>query len=239
MCHESLCHIKNNVPHIYRKYYLKKFSRLVSSKSAELTSKILSCEGRDLLLQLQLYRQLCPTQERIFEVNSADFEDTNLENFFTEHLLYMCGTLFLMWQGDSWHMTHLTVNFVIFRFGIQGSGLKYNAHALWKNWTNVNNWVCSYTPINSVLIYDCIPEVGSVLELSKTIWKVSVMKPSLSFLNLLLLSSIISIFALIIHIYCMLVVWMQVLYSTLLYVMSVGIYCCCYPSIYCIMTQSP
>ena len=109
MCHESLCHIKNNVPHIYRKYYLKKFSRLVSSKSAELTSKILSCEGRDLLLQLQLYRQLCPTQERIFEVNSADFEDTNLENFFTEYLLYMCGTLFLMWQGDSWHMTHLIV----------------------------------------------------------------------------------------------------------------------------------
>jgi len=44
------------------------------------------------------------------------------------------------------------------KFGIQGSGLKYNAHALWKNWTNVNNWVCSYTPVNSVLIYDCIPE---------------------------------------------------------------------------------
>ena len=114
MCHESLCHIKNNVPHIYRKYYLKKFSRLVSSKSAELTSKILSCEGRDLLLQLQLYRQLCPTQERIFEVNSADFEDTNLENFFTEYLLYMCGTLFLMWQCDSWHMTHLNDQWLIF-----------------------------------------------------------------------------------------------------------------------------
>ena len=80
-----------------------------------------------------------------------------------------------------------TVNFVIFRFGIQGSGLKYNAHALWKNWTNVNNWVCSYTPINSVLIYDCIPEVGSVLKLSKTIWKVLVMKHSLSLLHLLLL----------------------------------------------------
>ena len=49
------------------------------------------------------------------------------------------------------------INFA--RFGIQGSGVKYNAHALWKNWTNVNNWVCSYYPINSVLIYDCIPEV--------------------------------------------------------------------------------
>ena len=108
MCHEWPCHIKNYVPHIYRRYSVKKFSRLVSSKSVELTSKILSCEGRDLLLQLQLYRQLCPTQERIFEVNSADFEDTNLENFFTEYLLYMCGKLFLMWQCDLWHMTHLS-----------------------------------------------------------------------------------------------------------------------------------
>ena len=51
-----------------------------------------------LLLQLQLHRQLCPSQERI---NSIDFEDTNLENVFTEYLQYMCGTLFLMWQ-----MTH-------------------------------------------------------------------------------------------------------------------------------------
>ena len=45
------------------------------------------------------------------------------------------------------------------RFGIQGSGVKYNAHALWRNWTDVTNWVCSYYPINSALIYDCIPEV--------------------------------------------------------------------------------
>ena len=73
MCHESLCHIKNNVPHIYRKYYLKKFSRF-----------------------------------SIFEVDSAHFEGTNLENFFTEYLLYMCGKLFLMWQCDLWHMTHLS-----------------------------------------------------------------------------------------------------------------------------------
>ena len=47
----------------------------------------------------------------------------------------------------------------IARFGIQGSGVKYNAHALWRNWTDVTNWVCSYYPINSALIYDCIPEV--------------------------------------------------------------------------------
>ena len=46
------------------------------------------------------------------------------------------------------------------RFGIQGSGLKYNAYALWANWTDVTNWVCSYIPVTSVLIYDCIPEVG-------------------------------------------------------------------------------
>ena len=43
----------------------------MSSKSAELTLKIPCCEGRDLLLQLQLYRQ-----EGIFKVNSAEFEDT-------------------------------------------------------------------------------------------------------------------------------------------------------------------
>ena len=47
----------------------------MSSKSVELTLKIPCCEGRDLLLQLQLYRQ-----EGIFKVNSAEFEDTNLEN---------------------------------------------------------------------------------------------------------------------------------------------------------------
>jgi len=44
------------------------------------------------------------------------------------------------------------------KFGIQGSGIKYNAYALWANWTDVTNWVCSYIPITSVLIYDCIPE---------------------------------------------------------------------------------
>ena len=48
------------------------------------------------------------------------------------------------------------------RFGIQGSGVKYNAHSLWKNWTDVTNWVCSYIPITSVLIYDCIPEVSNL-----------------------------------------------------------------------------
>ena len=35
MCHKSPCHIKNDVPHMHRKYSVKKFSRLVSSKSVE------------------------------------------------------------------------------------------------------------------------------------------------------------------------------------------------------------
>ena len=30
MCHKSLRHIKNNVPHIYRRYSVKKFSRVVA-----------------------------------------------------------------------------------------------------------------------------------------------------------------------------------------------------------------
>ena len=56
------------------------------------------------------------------------------------------------------HFTYLYCHHIA-RFGIQGSGVKYNAHALWRNWTDVTNWVCSYYPINSALIYDCIPEV--------------------------------------------------------------------------------
>ena len=62
--------------------------------------------------------------------------------------------------GDKPKYFNLKKTFVIFRFGIQGSGIKYNAYALWANWTDVTNWVCSYIPITSVLIYDCIPEVS-------------------------------------------------------------------------------
>ena len=29
------------------------------------------------------------------------------------------------------------------RFGIKGSGIKYEAKHQWKNWTDVSNWVCS------------------------------------------------------------------------------------------------
>ena len=29
------------------------------------------------------------------------------------------------------------------KFGIKGSGIKYEAKHQWKNWTDVSNWVCS------------------------------------------------------------------------------------------------
>ena len=48
------------------------------------------------------------------------------------------------------------------RFGIQGSGLKFEAAFYWTNWTKpVNNWVCGYYPIRHLVIYDCLPEVNS------------------------------------------------------------------------------
>lgn len=47
----------------------------------------------------------------------------------------------------------------IIKFGIEGSGIKYNAHAYWKNWTRpIANWVCGYHPISATIIFDCIPE---------------------------------------------------------------------------------
>ena len=46
------------------------------------------------------------------------------------------------------------------RFGVEGSGIKYNAYALWGNWTGVQNWVCGYQPLHSTVVYDCIPEVS-------------------------------------------------------------------------------
>ena len=44
------------------------------------------------------------------------------------------------------------------RFGIQGSGIKFEAKHQWKRWGEVNNWVCSYQPILNTVIYDCLPE---------------------------------------------------------------------------------
>ena len=66
----------------------------MSSRQANSPSKFLSSVGRDLLMQLQLYRQLCPTEEGILEGEFACLEDINLENFFTEYLIFMHGTLF-------------------------------------------------------------------------------------------------------------------------------------------------
>ena len=48
------------------------------SKSAELTSKILSCVGQSCLYNCS--SRSLPSQEGIFEINSTDFEATNLEN---------------------------------------------------------------------------------------------------------------------------------------------------------------
>jgi len=46
----------------------------------------------------------------------------------------------------------------IFRFGIKGSGLTYEAKHNWANWTRpVPNWVCGYEPVLGMVIYDCLP----------------------------------------------------------------------------------
>ena len=49
------------------------------------------------------------------------------------------------------------------RFGIRGSGIKFEAKHYWANWTDppseVENWVCAYQPIIHTVIFDCIPEV--------------------------------------------------------------------------------
>jgi len=60
------------------------------------------------------------------------------------------------------------------RFGIQGSGIKYNAHAYWQNWTGpINNWVCGYYPMLATVIFDCIPE-----NQAPSWWKTPLMGPS-------------------------------------------------------------
>ena len=103
MCHicESHHSHKNIVPCIKIRYSVKKFSRLMSSRQANSPSKFLSSVGIDLLMQLQLYRQLCPTEEGILEGEFACLEDINLENFFTEYLIFMHGTIFLCEWCDS------------------------------------------------------------------------------------------------------------------------------------------
>ena len=59
-----------------------------------------------------------------------------------------------------------------FRFGIQGSGLKFEAVHYWANWTApVTNWVCGYYPIINTVIFDCIPEVNILFFQRKVICK--------------------------------------------------------------------
>ena len=63
----------------------------------------------------------------------------------------------------------------IVRFGIQGSGIKFEAKHQWKRWGNVDNWVCAYQPILNTVIYDCIPE-----NQAPNWWKKALMGPAFS-----------------------------------------------------------
>ena len=69
----------------------------------------LPVEGRVCLYNCSYSSRSLPTVERIKELDFACQEDTNLENFFTEYLVYMCGTLFWYWKFHSqvWHILML------------------------------------------------------------------------------------------------------------------------------------
>ena len=61
------------------------------------------------------------------------------------------------------------------RFGIIGSGIKYEAKHQWKRWGEVDNWVCAYQPILNTVIYDCLPE-----NQAPAWWKKALMGPAFS-----------------------------------------------------------
>ena len=63
----------------------------------------------------------------------------------------------------------------IVRFGIQGSGIKFEAKHQWKRWGEVGNWVCAYQPISNTVIYDCLPE-----NQAPSWWKTPLMGPAFS-----------------------------------------------------------
>ena len=63
----------------------------------------------------------------------------------------------------------------IVRFGIQGSGIKFEAKHQWKSWGPVDNWVCAYQPILNTVIYDCLPE-----NQAPAWWKKPLMGPAFS-----------------------------------------------------------
>ena len=63
----------------------------------------------------------------------------------------------------------------LIRFGIQGSGIKFEAKHQWKRWGEVGNWVCAYQPISNTVIYDCLPE-----NQAPGWWKTPLMGPAFS-----------------------------------------------------------
>ena len=64
---------------------------------------------------------------------------------------------------------------IIIRFGIQGSGIKFEAKHQWERWGEVGNWVCAYQPISNTVIYDCLPE-----NQAPGWWKTPLMGPAFS-----------------------------------------------------------
>ena len=83
MRHASHCHIKNNVPRMYRRYSVKKIFKIGGFKVCRIDFK------DSLLLNKSVYNcTSLPTLERIFEANSTDFEATNLEKISNNIFLF-------------------------------------------------------------------------------------------------------------------------------------------------------
>ena len=107
MCHTCESHHtpKNIVPCIILRYSVKKFSRLMPSRQATSASKFL-CYSDWVCTTVCLYNcTSLPTVQGILEAKVACLEGINLENFFTEYLIFMHGTIFLGVWCDSqvWH----------------------------------------------------------------------------------------------------------------------------------------
>ena len=65
------------------------------SRQASLASKIPCTVGRDIQLYRHTVVHTLPTVQGILEAKVACLEGINLENFFTEYLIFMHGTIFL------------------------------------------------------------------------------------------------------------------------------------------------
>ena len=103
VCHTCESHHtpKNIVPCIKIRYSVKKFSRLLPSRQATLASKIPCTVVRDVQLYRHTVVHTQPTVQGILEAKVACLESINLENFFTEYLIFMHGTIFLGVWCDS------------------------------------------------------------------------------------------------------------------------------------------